>query len=447
MTAAATYWAQDQVLSPSELCVCVVGLGKIGLALAAQYVSRGVPVYGVDINRELVGQVNRGGVPPNSEIGLAERVQTGVAEGLLRATTDTAAAVGESNVVVIIVPLLVDERGQPDFRTLDAATQAVGSGLQTGSLVIYETTLPLGTTRNRFGPLLEQRSGLRPGLEFQLAFSPERVFVGRTFEDLARYPKVVGGTTPEATEAAARFYSAVLVADIMRMPDAETAEFVKLAETTYRDVNIGLANDLARFAQARGIDAVAAFRAANTQPFSHLHTPGIGVGGHCIPVYPQFLLAQAAPGELEIVRRARSLNDDQARYALDLLAKELGELAGKRVLILGLAYRGGVKEASCSSAVLVAAALRERGAQPLLHDPLFSHEELGATGAEPVDLNGRVPVDAVVLQTDHPEYLDLDWSLFDGCQVVLDGRNVLDRSVVEAAGLRYVAIGRGESDA
>src|SRR5262249_51199207 len=157
-----------------------------------------------------------------------------------------------------------------------------------GTLVIYETTLPLGTTRERFGPLLE-RSGLRIGLGFLVAFSPERVYVGRTFEDLRKYPKIVGGTTPETTRAAVEFHETVLVRPVMAMPDADAAEFVKLAETTYRDVNIGLANDLARFAQARGVDAVAAFAAANTQPFSHLLQPGVGVGGHCIPVYPRFL--------------------------------------------------------------------------------------------------------------------------------------------------------------
>ncbi|HYW87040.1 MAG TPA: NAD(P)-binding domain-containing protein, partial [Chloroflexota bacterium] len=238
--------------------ICVVGLGKIGLALAAQYVSKGWPVFGADIDPDLVQLVARGDAPANSEPGLPERVTAGTASGLLRATVDTTEAVAASNVVVVIVPLLADSHGQPDFRALDGATTAIAGGLQPGTLVIYETTLPLGTTRNRFGPLLE-RSGLRHGQNFLLAFSPERVYVGRTFEDLARYPKVVGGTSPSATRAAADFYSAVLDAQVMEMPDSETAEFVKLAETTYRDVNIGLANDLARFAQGRGLDAVTAF--------------------------------------------------------------------------------------------------------------------------------------------------------------------------------------------
>ncbi len=386
--------------------ICVVGLGKIGLALAAQYVSKGWPVFGADIDPAIVELVGRGEAPPNSEQGLPERVASGKADGLLRATLNTAEAVAASNVVVVIVPLLTDTAGQPDFRALDSATTAIAGGLQPGTLVIYETTLPLGTTRERFGPLLES-SGLRAGQDFQIAFSP------------------------------------VLDAEVMEMPDSETAEFVKLAETTYRDVNIGLANDLARFAQARGVDAVTAFRAANTQPFSNLHNPGIGVGGHCIPVYPRFLLAQAQPGELEVVRRARALNDDMAEFAVGLLSDRLGSLSGKRVLILGYAYRGGVKEASCSSALLAISSLKRRGAVPLLHDPLFSDVELGATGAMPVHLDAPLSVDAVILQTDHVEYNTLDWSRFPGCRVVIDGRNVLDQRAIGAAGLQYVAIGRG----
>ncbi|MBI2756931.1 MAG: nucleotide sugar dehydrogenase [Chloroflexi bacterium] len=422
--------------------MCVVGLGKIGLALAAQYTARGHRVIGCDINAHVVDTVNRGDVPESSEEGLAERVRTAHDDRRLSATLDTSAAAAESEVVVIIVPLLVDQQGQPDFRALDAATWAIAAGLKPGTLVLYETTLPLGTTRARFGPMLES-SGLRMGRDFYLAFSPERVYVGRTFEDLRRYPKVVGGVTGEATDRAVAFYTSTLDAEIIAVQDAETAEFVKLAETTYRDVNIALANEFAQFAQARGIDAVAAFAAANTQPYSHIHAPGVGVGGHCIPVYPRFLLAQANPSELKIVRQARSTNDSMATYAVDLLTGELGSLHGRRVLILGLAYRGGVKEASCSSAILLISALREEGAIPLLHDPLFTDEEIQAYGVASVSLDAPVQADAVVLQADHPEYEHLDWGNITGCTAVLDGRGALDPAQVAQRGMTYLGVGRG----
>jgi nucleotide sugar dehydrogenase len=421
--------------------ICVVGLGKIGLAIAAHYASREHRVIGCDIDERLVELVNRGQVPAHAEDGLAERVRQGHAAGTLSATTCTSDAVARSETVVVIVPLVVDASGVPDFAALDAATASIAAGLQRGTLVIYETTLPLGTTRERFGPMLEV-SGLHIGVDFHLAFSPERVLVGRSFEDLQRYPKIVGGVTREATERAAEFYASVLDAEILTMENADTAEFVKLAETTYRDVNIGLANELARFAQARGINAVSAFAAANTQPYSHLHQPGAGVGGHCIPVYPRFLLAQAAAGELDLVRRAREVNNGMAAYTVDVLAQRIGDLAGKKVLILGLAYRGGQKEASFSSALLLIDELRRRGCHVLLHDPLFSFDEIAAVGAEPVTLAEAVDVVGVILQTDHPEYQRLDWSLMRGCQLVVDGRNVLDPAAIFASGLEYVGIGR-----
>jgi nucleotide sugar dehydrogenase len=420
--------------------ICVVGLGKIGLAIAAHYATRGHHVTGSDIDERLVALVNGGNVPAHPENGLAERVREAHAAGTLVATTCTPAAVARSQTVVVIVPLVVDASGVPDFAAIDAATDSIAAGLKPGTLVIYETTLPLGTTRERFGPMLEV-SGLHVGVDFQLAFSPERVLVGRSFEDLRRYPKIVGGVTPEATERAAEFYRSVLDADVLTMENADTAEFVKLAETTYRDVNIGLANELALFAQARGIDAVSAFAAANTQPYSHLHQPGAGVGGHCIPVYPRFLLSQAAAGELELVRRARQVNDGMAAFTVEVLAQRIGDLAGKRVLILGLAYRGGQKEASFSSALLLINELRQRGCQVLLHDPLFSSDEIAAVGAEPVTLAEAVDADGVILQADHPEYQHLDWSHVRGCRVVVDGRNVLDPLAIAAFGLEYVGIG------
>ena len=229
--------------------IAVVGLGKIGLPLAAQFAGRGQRVIGCDINPAVVAAVNAGECPIVEEPGLEERVNATVAAGCLTATTDTAAAVRQSNVVVIIVPLLVDEAHAVDYSAVDAATRAVAQGLQPRTLVLYETTLPVGTTRERLGALLEAGSGLTMGRDFALAFSPERVYSGRIFRDLATYPKVVGGIDPTSTAAAVAFYAAVLDdAPVLAVRDAETAELVKLLETTYRDVNIALASEFARYA-------------------------------------------------------------------------------------------------------------------------------------------------------------------------------------------------------
>ncbi len=475
-----------------DLKVAIVGLGKIGLPLAAQYAAKGAFVIGCDVDEGVVGAVNAGRCPISGEPGLAEAVAAARNAGRLRATTDTLSAVFESDVVVVIVPVGID--GGPaspagehrtDFTNLDAAVAALAGGLRKGQLVILESTVPVGATRDRFGRDLALGSGLKPE-EFDLAYSPERVSSGQVFRDLATYPKVLGGATPAAAERAAAFFRRMLGVEVIVLPDVETAEFTKLAESVYRDVNIALANELALAAEALGIDYAAAARAANSQPFSHLHAPGVGVGGHCIPVYPYFLL-ETSPA-LRLVAQSRAVNDSMAEHAVARLEEALAAerrqgrswtpatrvqasgneapeapprvaadfspqtapsqpprsvLAGETVLILGLAYRGGVKEATLSSTHLLARALERRGARVLVHDPLFSDEEIRAYGLEPTPLPPRSEIAACILQAAHPEYAALDPRVLEGCRVFLDGRAGFDRARVEAAGLRYLAIGLG----
>ncbi|HEY7270701.1 MAG TPA: nucleotide sugar dehydrogenase [Dehalococcoidia bacterium] len=428
----------------TDLRVAVVGLGKIGLPLAAQYASKGATVIGCDVDEDVVGAVNRGECSIVGEPGLAEAVADAHKRSALTATTDTAKAVAQSDVVVCIVPVGIDAEQRPDFTHLDAAAAAIGAGLHRGSLVVLETTVPVGVTRGRLGRALAERSGLNPG-EFDLAYSPERVSSGQMLRDLRTYPKVVGGVNEGATERAAAFYRRVLDAEVTLLPDAETAEFTKLAESLYRDVNIALANELAKTADALGIDYATAARAANSQPFSHLLAPGVGVGGHCIPVYPYFLIDGV--GDERLVRLGRDINDGMAQYATHRLAVALEAegraLSGSTVLILGLAYRGNVKEAAFSSTLLLAQALESAGAAVLVNDPLFSDDEVTALGLSPGRLPPRQPVEAVVLQAMHDEYAALNLNAIAGCRVFLDGRGAFDRARVEAAGLRYLAIGDG----
>jgi nucleotide sugar dehydrogenase len=430
----------------SEYTIAVVGLGKIGLPLAAQFAHAGQHVIGCDISPEVVASVNAGHSHVKEEPGLEELVRDAVEAGRLTATTNTTEAVRKSNVAVIIVPVMVDEAShEVDFSSIDAATNAVAAGLRPGTLVIYETTLPVGTTRTRFGPMLERGSGLQVGRDLFLAFSPERVYSGRIFRDLHQYPKVLGGVTAQCTERAARFYKTVLEnVDTLVMKNADAAEFVKLIETTYRDVNIGLANEFARFATEHDLPVDEAIFAANSQPYSHILRPGIAVGGHCIPVYPYFLINQSPSGEMSLPLRARAVNDDMSAWALRRLDTELGGLAGKRVLVLGLAYRENVKETAFSGAVRLVSELTDAGAIPLLNDPLYSDEEIARFGATPVSLVALPPGDAVILQAYHEQYRSLDWLSLSalGYKVLLDGRNSLDRPTIEASGMRYLGMGR-----
>ena len=427
--------------------VAVVGLGKIGLPLAAQFAAKGMMVIGCDVLPDVVAAVNAGRSHIHEEAGLAEAVSVAVAAGRLRATLETTAAAAEAGTIVVIVPLMVDGDHTIDFRNLDSATQAIGAGLRSGTLVVFETTLPVGSTRRRLGPMLERGSGLRAGADFHLAFSPERLYAGRIFEDLRRYPKIVGGVDSISTDRAVAFYRRVLDAEVWPVENAETAEFAKLAETTYRDVNIALANQLAIYGATRDINVSEAFKAANSQPYSHLHRPGIGVGGHCIPVYPHFLLDDAAPHELELVRESRVTNDGMARRAIDSLAAALGGLEGKRVLVLGASYREDVKELAFSTAIPIVEQLQREGAHVLIHDPLFKPAELAALEAQIADLSSEAPldVDAVVVQAFHHDYRGLDWRRFRGLKVVFDGRGSVDPGPVREAGARYLAVGLADA--
>lgn len=428
--------------------ICIVALGKIGLPLAVQCAWSGHTVRGADINRAIVDQVNAGIEPFPGEADLAERLRAVVDAGRLTATTDTAAAVAESEAVIVVVPLMVDDEGVPDFRAMDAATSDIARSLRPGTLVNYETTLPLGTTRNRFAPALVEGSGLTLGEDLFVCHSPERVYSGRIFADLRRYPKLVGGIDAESARRAVSFYEQILQFDdrpelsrpngVWDLGSAEAAEFAKLAETTYRDVNIALANTFARTADAWGVDVYKVIEASNSQPFSHIHQPGIAVGGHCIPVYPRFYLSND-PGA-DVVRTARACNEGMPAYAVDRLIGLAGDLSGRRTVVLGAAYRGGVKETAFSGVFATVDELRSRGATVLVHDPLYTDEELADLGFDAYHLGE--PVDAAVVQTDHAEYRELDPESLPGCRAVVDGRRALDPERWLAAGVAITAIGR-----
>jgi len=320
---------------------------------------------------------------------------------------------------------------------MDSAADSIADGVHAGLTVIFETTLPVGDTRGRFAPRLEAATGLRAETEFFVAFSPERLYSGAVFANLATYPKLVGGLSTEGEARGVELYGAFLDAEVWPMGSAEAAELTKLAETTYRDVNIAFANELAQFADRVGVDVDRVIASANSQPFSHIHRPGIAVGGHCIPVYPRFLLA--GDPDAALPRAARAVNEGMPGYAVRTLAEAAGGLAGARVLILGVAYRGGVKETAFSGAFAARAELEALGAKPLAADPLYDAGELLALGFAPWDGG---PVDAVVVQADHPAYRELGPADLPGARTILDGRDVLDAERFAAAGVHVLRIGR-----
>jgi UDP-N-acetyl-D-glucosamine dehydrogenase len=418
----------------------VVALGKIGLPIAAQIALRGHEVVGCDVDPRVVDLVNRAQEPFPGEAGLGDALTELIPSGRLRATADTTAAVAEGpDLVIAVPPLVVDAEAKPDFSILDAVVSDIGRGLKAGTVVCIETTLPVGTTRTRVAPALAELSGLRSEADFFTIHSPERVYSGRIFRDLATYPKLVGGLSEAGEARGVQLYESFLDAEVRAMGTADAAELTKLAETTYRDVNIGLANEFARFADTIGVDIERVIDAANSQPFSHIHRPGVAVGGHCIPVYPRFYIAGNPDARIPVA--AREINEGMPAYAVDLLADELGgDLSGQRVLILGVAYRGDVKETAFSGAFVLHRELARRGAVPAASDPLYTAEELASLGFTAWD-GGEV--DAVIVQTDHPSYAELRTADVRGARAIVDGRGILEPASWAAEGIPIRRIGRG----
>lgn len=463
--------------------VVVVALGKIGLPLAAFAALKGHEVVGCDIDEGLVRQVNAAHEPFPGEAGLADALRETVGDGRLTATTDTVGAIAAgADLVLVVPPLIVDAQARPEWRAVDAALGDVGAGLRRSHAergtaagpdglppsVVVETTLPVGSTRGRVAQLLGFTSGLAEGTDFHAAHSPERVYSGRIFRDLETYPKLVGGLDALGEARTAERYRRLLngeeatapvdpagtpnpggpspalrrpaseAVEVRELGGAEAAELTKLAETTYRDLNIAFANELARHADRIGVDVDGVIDAANSQPFSHIHRPGVAVGGHCIPVYPRFYLEGDPTATLPAA--ARAVNEAMPAYAVELLADLLGgSLKGRLVLVLGAAYRGDVQETAFSGAFGLRDALHAAGASPVVADPLYSDDELRELGLEPW---AGGPIDGAIVQADHDAYRDLTPQDLPGADAVVDGRGVLDVGAWRADGVAVRRIGR-----
>jgi nucleotide sugar dehydrogenase len=403
--------------------VAVVAAGRAGRPPAVRYAGHGWSVVRVDLEPAAVDEIEAGQSQIGEEHRPADRVGDAAPAGFLRTTTDAAAATRDADVVVVIVPVLLDDEQHPDYRHLDAAVAAIGPGVHAGSTVILELAAPVGDTRNRFVPRLEAASGLRAETDFFVAISPDGQYGEAALRPPAAHPRLIGGVGPMSGGRAAAFYDSVLEEDVMLTSSSEAAELSRLAETAYRDVNIALANELARYADRVGIDVQEVVAAANTRPDSHIHQPGLGVGGPSIPVYPHFLLSRAP--EMDLVELSRRVNDGQVGLAIRAIQKALGGLEDVPVLVLGLTYREGVRDLAYSRALPLIERLGFHGARVSAYDPLLSADDVERCWAAAYRWGDGGPFRAIVTQTADPLFLTLDFALFPDLVVVFDGRNSL----------------------
>jgi len=434
-----------QALRDGKVTIAVYGLGKMGLPLAAVFADHGANVIGVDINERVVEMVNKGENHVKEEPGLDELVRRNVEEGRLRATTDGVWAAKSADVMIILVPTLADDRGNLKLEPVYDVANKIAKGLEKGDIVITEATMPPGTTESLI-PILE-KSGLKLG-EFGLAHAPERTMTGTAIRDITgQYPKIVGASDERTLEAVIGLYETINRKGVIPMSSIKAAEAVKVFEGVYRDVNIALANELALWCEEHGLDALEIFNAANTQPYCHLHMPGAGVGGHCIPVYPWFVISLAKKTNPRLIKTAREINDSMPHHIVELTIRGLNEvgkpLKGSNVLVLGLTFRGGVREFTKSPAIDVIKELKEWGARVFTYDPLCNEEDAKRFGAEWKE--DFKDVDAIVIVTDHKEFKDLNLEEIAKQvrnRVIVDGRNILDPRKAEKLGFVYLRVGR-----
>ena len=443
-----------EAASRGELTVAVVGCGWMGLPTALLFAEAGARVVGVVKGEDEAERLNRG-EPTIAEPGVEELLRRHLEAGRFKATTDTPRAASEADAVLIIVPTVVGRGKRPDYSAVVDASRGVGRGLRRGSIVILESTVGPGVTEELVKPELEAYSGLKAGRDFGLAYSPIRASAGTVLRDLASYPRIVAGVDDRSFEVASAVMSLIVKGGIIRVRDLKTAEAVKLFENIYRDVNIALANQLALFCEAAGIDVAEAFNAANTQPFCHLHRPGVGVGGHCLPSNPYFLLEKARKLKvnLDLVRLARRINDSMPMHTIRLITAALRScgktLKGSHVAILGASFRENIKEARYSPSIQVAEKLTRRGVRVTLYDPYFTPEELSIPGVKVVgSLEECVKgADCVLLAVAHDAFKDLDLQriarLVNMPAALVDGRQMIRPEDARRAGFIYAGIGRG----
>lgn len=411
--------------------VCVHGLGYIGLPTAAMLANYDHKVYGYDADPEVTEQLGNGEIHID-EPGLRAFVTQAINSGQLEITNEVVSA----KYHIICVPTPFDEKEkEADLGYIEKAGEAIVPVLREGDTVILESTVPPGTTVEVLQPILES-SDHSAGADFALVHCPETVLPGNIINELQQNNRIIGGVNGVSTQAAVRLYDSFVEGRIRTTSDATTAEFVKLIQNTFRDTNIALANEIARLSRDYGIDSREAIDLANEHPRVDILQPGPGVGGHCLPIDPWFLGQNS--DELDLIANARKVNDGMIGYIVDILRDELGTLNGKKVAILGVAYKGNVGDTRMSPGLELARQLQGTTNEPVtiadggemdvdvsIHDPQVTDSTLNLESFEAVISDA----DAVVLMTDHDEFEDIEPSTLIhsmGDPIMVDTKGMLD---------------------
>lgn len=426
------------------LKIAIYGLGHVGSPLAAAWLRAGCHVIGVDTSQRILTAA-RDGRTLIHEPGIAEAYSEGLKNNRFEVSSDPIEASSNSFFKMICVPVLCRDLSA-DLNAVRSLAKSIGKGLKKGAVVSLNPSVPPGTTEEVVIPILENASGLSVKRDFIMIYNPERIYEGRALQDIEEnYPAVVSSVGPDSFRISDAIYSIIFGKGILKISSIKTAEAEKLFEGVYRDVNIALANELAIFCEATGIDFWEARNAANSQPYCHIHKPGIGVGGACIPIYPKFILgiAKRLQVRCDITKMGRAINDSMPSYcvrqALQLAKKvDPSELS---VSVLGLAFRGGVSDTRLSPTYGVIKELKNSGVRKIrIHDPVVTEDpDLDSDVILTSNLAESLKdCDLVIVAADHQEYRKLGKGEFRDVSVY-DGRGILSRDGISS--LRYATIG------
>lgn len=415
----------------------MIGLGYIGLPTASIFASQGIHVTGMDINSNIIEGLNAGKLHI-FEPGLRELALDALNSGNLKVSTEVCPA--DAFIIAVPTPFYDDKRA--DLRYVVSAAESIVPHLRPGNLVILESTSPPKTTTDIVAPILE-KSGLKPGEDFLLAYSPERVLPGRILHELIKNSRVIGGVDRASAEAGRDLYGMFVKGKII-LTDATTAEMVKLMENTSRDINIAIANEFSRLAEKFGVDIWEAIETANLHPRIEILRPGVGVGGHCISVDPWFLV-EAAPETAQLIRTARQVNDSQPAFIAGLIEKVSGGLQDKKIAVLGLSFKPNVDDLRESPAIELVHLLQDRGASVKTYEPFKPDADLpGVSQAESLEA-ALSEAEAIVLAVGHDQFKALDpveVRSMTKADMVFDCAHAWDKHAWESAGFRFFGLAR-----
>ncbi|MCX6763749.1 MAG: nucleotide sugar dehydrogenase [Candidatus Moranbacteria bacterium] len=426
-------------LKKNKKTVCVIGLGYVGLPLAVRCVEKNYRVFGLDMDRRKINLINKG-ISPIEEKFLEENLP----KYKFLATNDKK-IIKRADIVLICVPTPVDEQYNPDLRPIIGAASAVANNLKRGALIVLESTVNPGVSEEVVRPIFE-KEGYKIGQDVFIAHCPERINPGDPKWNVTNIPRVVGSFDKKGLRLAVSFYKSIVDAAIQPMKSIREAEAVKIIENSFRDINIAFVNELAKSFDKLDIDLKDVILGASTKPFAFMpHFPSCGVGGHCIPVDPYYLIERAKKSGFDhkFLRLAREINNSMPEYTVELLQDALNEVKipmnGAKVGVLGIAYKANVDDVRESPAVKIIGLLEKYKTNFLTFDPHILQKSTAKDLKEILQKS-----DALILVTDHKEFLEIAPQVFkkNKIKVIIDGKNCLDKDAIKKLGIVYKGIGR-----